>query len=127
MARILVVDDERHVTYVIALFLTKRGHAVTRAGDGRAALELLRTEPFDVLITDVSMPKMDGLSLIGNRDDIDRLSGVILLTGRSDFDNIAWAAQGKHRMRTIPKPFNPADVADAVADLTSSATAMTQT
>ena len=134
MAKILVVDDEAKVRNVLTLFLTKKGYDVTCAEDGEAALSLLRadqallcTDSFDVLIADVIMPKMDGLSLIGSGEVIDRLHGVIILTGSSNHENMAWVAQSNHRLRVIHKPFNPAHIAELVEDLMSSTSAMTET
>ena len=83
MARILVVDDQPHMTYLLGVHLGKAGHEVSTAADGESALELLRAESFDMAIVDVAMPKMDGLTLISHREVIDPLKGVIVLTCRT--------------------------------------------
>lgn len=63
--RILLVDDHRAIRRVMKRLIAREGHAVTTAGNGRVALELLEREPtpFDLVISDVSMPEMDGLAL----------------------------------------------------------------
>lgn len=64
MARILVVDDDKRIRALIRRGLKKLGHEVVEAGDGAAALERLRADPVDLLITDLYMPGMEGLELI---------------------------------------------------------------
>lgn len=119
MARVLAVDDQPHMTYIIATWLTENGHEVVRATDGAAALERLRAEPFDVLVTDVDMPRMDGLSLLRQHDAVNRLRGVIVLTGRCDYQDLDPAC-GKEKVRLLPKPFSPTRLAQLVEELLSS-------
>ena len=63
MAKIVVAEDDRHISRVIALWLERGGHKVLTAGDGKSALELLRREVPDLLITDYHMPRLSGLEL----------------------------------------------------------------
>jgi len=63
MARILVVDDEEGIRSYVAEALESDGHGVVQAADGEQALERLRERNFDLLITDLKMPGMDGLEL----------------------------------------------------------------
>ncbi|MGZ3421675.1 MAG: sigma-54-dependent transcriptional regulator [Polyangiales bacterium] len=62
--RILVTDDEEGVRTFLAEALERDGHEVEQAADGEAALRAAREEPFDVVITDLRMPKMDGMTLV---------------------------------------------------------------
>src|SRR4051812_23129308 len=64
LQRILVVDDEESMRHVLSVILREAGYEVTVAGDGAQALELVRAQPFDVVISDVRMPKLDGLELL---------------------------------------------------------------
>jgi len=64
MARILVVDDEEGVRSFLAEALEDDGHTVSSAEDGRAAAETLVRDRFDLMITDLRMPRMDGLELV---------------------------------------------------------------
>jgi len=61
--RILVVDDEQEITLVLRSGLTKHGYEVRVAGEGEAALELFQAWPPDLVLTDLSMPNMNGLKL----------------------------------------------------------------
>ncbi len=64
MARILVVDDEPKLGQLVAEMLQVDGHQVARAAGGREALERLAGDPFDVVITDLRMPEVDGLAVL---------------------------------------------------------------
>ena len=64
MARVLVVDDKELMRESIELTLRRSGHEVTTAVDGRQALELLSSARVDLLISDLKMPGMDGVSLL---------------------------------------------------------------
>jgi CheY-like chemotaxis protein len=64
MAHVLVVDDEGDSVDFVVRFLRRRGHRTTDAPDGQEALRLLLTERPDVVVLDVRMPQMDGISLL---------------------------------------------------------------
>ena len=64
MAKILVVDDDPVMIGLISLYLTRHAHEVTTAKNGREALARLHVESFDILITDIIMPEMDGYDLL---------------------------------------------------------------
>jgi two-component system, NtrC family, response regulator AtoC len=64
MARILVADDEQGLRAFVAEALEDDGHAVAQAADGAAALHLLAKESFDLLLTDLKMPRVDGMQLL---------------------------------------------------------------
>jgi len=61
---VLVIDDEHHVGDIIRRFLADKGYSVTVTKDGLEGLELLRRRPFDVLILDIYMPKLNGLETL---------------------------------------------------------------
>lgn len=64
MARVLVVDDDDNVRSMVADMLSMGGHSADAAADGRAALELARKNPYDLVILDRNMPGMDGLQVL---------------------------------------------------------------
>ena len=61
--RILVVDDDQHITLVLRSGLTKHGYDVRVAAEGQSALELFQLWTPDLVVTDLSMPNMDGLEV----------------------------------------------------------------
>jgi len=81
MARILVADDEEALRTFLSRALTLRGHSVSEAGDGAEALDRLSTESYDLLLSDIMMPIMDGiaLALTASRDYPDMK--ILMMTG----------------------------------------------
>ncbi len=82
-ARILVVDDERVIREILAEFLTLEGFSVNTVEDGEKALTELRLHPYDLLITDLKMPRLSGLQLL-ERIEAERL-GVLTVLGAYDY------------------------------------------
>jgi CheY-like chemotaxis protein len=62
--KILVVDDEQSMAQFLAIVLRKEGYQVSTVQNGRDALEKVKSEAFDVVITDIRMPGMDGIKLL---------------------------------------------------------------
>ena len=114
MSRILVVEDDPHILRLISMWLQRQGHVVFEARNGLAALELVRAEPVDILVSDINMPGMDGLALIDavmGEGCVRR--GVVVLTNRWDHaaisDRLAdWGVQ------VLPKPFSPTRLSELV-------------
>lgn len=79
--RILAVDDEAFVLELLVMVLRKSGHTVRSAVDGRAALNALQEETFDLVLTDLSMPDVDGLALAKVIKANNPMQKVVLLTG----------------------------------------------
>ncbi|HPX12093.1 MAG TPA: response regulator, partial [Syntrophales bacterium] len=61
--RVLVVDDEQPIRNLVNRAVQNAGYACQTAGDGQEALEILKREPVDVVITDIAMPGMNGIEL----------------------------------------------------------------
>src|SRR2546430_2244993 len=80
-ARVLVVDDESGIRSAVAKCLAHEGHEVVEAGDGASALQLLRDETFDIVITDLYMPSMDGMELIIRLEQMLSRPVVIAISG----------------------------------------------
>jgi CheY-like chemotaxis protein len=81
MAKILVVDDEEDIVRVVVKIMESRGHTVATAKDGPEALERVATDPPDVVILDLNLPKMDGFEVcrrIKERDDTRHIPVVMM-------------------------------------------------
>ena len=63
----LIAEDEEHLGAILEQFLRGRGYRVTVTRDGRAALDALHAEPFDVALLDIVMPELDGLEVLRQR------------------------------------------------------------
>jgi putative two-component system response regulator len=88
-ARILVVDDDPKVRSVLERVLLKDGHAIQTAENGHAALTAIERSAPDIILTDVTMPGMDGFELCQRlkMNVVTRLIPVVMVTGLSDRDN----------------------------------------
>jgi adenylate cyclase len=107
-ASALVVDDDAMNRMVLQRSLEREGHAVRVAANGRAALELLRSEPFDIVLLDVLMPEMDGLELLEliQSDDELRATPVIMISALEDMASVVRCIElGAEDY--LPKPFDP--------------------
>jgi EAL domain-containing protein (putative c-di-GMP-specific phosphodiesterase class I) len=80
-ARILVVDDETEVRNVMVRMLSNAGYEVCTAGDGEEALRLLECEAIDLIVTDLGMPKADGMTVLRTVRDKNLEMPVLLVTG----------------------------------------------
>ncbi len=80
MARILVVDDDQGMREFLEIMLTQEGYSVSTASDAGKALSRCRKEAFDLIITDLKMPKMDGIEFLREVKDLSPEALVILIT-----------------------------------------------
>ncbi|MFV0387514.1 MAG: sigma-54-dependent transcriptional regulator [Pyrinomonadaceae bacterium] len=86
MANLLIVDDEQSYRQLLSLIFEESGHTIRIARNGREALELLKEQPSEVVISDVRMPDMDGISLLREARKILPDLGVILMTAFATVD-----------------------------------------
>jgi two-component system cell cycle response regulator CpdR len=117
MPRVLIVDDEDSMRMLVARAIAMDGHDIATARDGAEALEILSSEQgaFDLLLTDIQMPVMDGIALaLATARDFPNLT-ILLMTGFADQRE---RASGLHAIAhdVITKPFSVADIRTAVAD-----------
>jgi CheY-like chemotaxis protein len=107
--RVLAVDDDRLVLFNTTAMLEELGHSVAEANSGEEALELLRQQPFDLVIADQAMPKMTGIQLIGAiREHWPRLP-VILATGYAELPG-----DMEVKPLILNKPFSETELARAL-------------
>lgn len=111
-ASILVVDDDEATVDLVRVYLERDQHHVTVAYDGRTALDLATKQPFDLIVLDWMLPKMDGLSLceqLRSKSDVP----IIMLTARvQESDKLLGLTSGADDYLT--KPFSPRELAARV-------------
>jgi DNA-binding NtrC family response regulator len=106
-ARVLVVDDEASARSGLEKLLRQEGYAVDVAPDGPAALEIASERPPDVVITDLKMPKMDGVELLGKLHEQDPDLPVIVVTAFGDVSSAVRAMRaGAEDYLTKPVDFD---------------------
>ncbi len=113
--RVLVVDDEAEVREIIRRVLGERGYIVAEAANGRLALQRLQEEPFELLITDLRMPEMDGEALLQACAALYPQMDIIVLTAYGTIQS-AVEAMKRGAADFITKPFRVAELEQKVAE-----------
>lgn len=129
MSRILVIDDDKYVRTSIRAVLEGVGHEVSDAGDADVGLGMQRSNPFDVAIVDLVMPKKEGLETIRElKHDYPNLP-IIAISGGGDIvrKNYIQAAELFGAVATLEKPFDGDELLSTVANvITNSGRAVQQ-
>ena len=123
MARVLVVDDDVLVRETVRLSLQAAKHSVRDAKNGREALDVLEREQFDLVISDIIMPDMDGIELIRTTRKLYPKCRILAMSGGGRSRNVDYLRMsrdlGSHW--TLAKPFTPEQLAKAVDDALATA------
>jgi DNA-binding NtrC family response regulator len=109
-ARILIIDDETEMVKLVADIARDHGHAPTGLTAAALALAALEVTPFDLVITDVRMPDVDGIDLIGQIHAYDPRIAIIAMTAFGSIDTAVRAVRAG-AVDYLPKPFQPGDMA----------------
>ena len=109
---ILVVDDDAEIAGAIAITLEREGYRCLKAADGLAAVDLALTKPVDLILLDVMMPKLDGLTALLRIREKRNLPVIVLSAKSEDSDKILGLSMGADDY--VTKPFNPQELAARV-------------
>jgi len=113
MARILLAEDEPSVREFVNRALVHRGHDVTTVNDGGEALEALEEDSFDLLLTDIVMPRVDGVALaLKVSKDYPKMR-IVLMTGYSAERDRAYNLDALVH-EVVSKPFTLAEICDSI-------------
>lgn len=107
MALILVIDDEVAIRRGVVAYLGRLGHEVTEATNGEDAVRLATEKRFDLVITDVNMPKMDGIEVINELRRAASTTPVIVISGGGIYPKelLLGSARALGAVSTLAKPF----------------------
>jgi CheY-like chemotaxis protein len=117
MARILIVEDDRNSRFLMTQILGRIGYEVVEADNGLSALDILkRDQRFDLIMSDIRMAKMDGLSLLRNLNETYPTIPVMMLSVHARAE---WVAEVLRRGATayLQKPFTKDQLVEAVQDI----------
>ena len=119
MASILLIDDDDTLRMVIAEVLRTAGHTVNEAPDGKSGLKLCRAGAYDLIITDMVMPDMDGVELMVGLQHTEPRPRVIAISGGSRLSKPVYLPLAKKlgAQRALQKPFRPEVLLQAVAEV----------
>ncbi|MBN8203443.1 vancomycin resistance response regulator transcription factor, VanR-F/VanR-M family [Bacillus sp. NTK034] len=105
---ILIADDEEDIADLIAIHLEKEGYHVIKVSDGQEAVRVVGTQPIDLLILDIMMPKMDGYEVTRRIREQHNMPIIFLSAKTSDFDKVQGLVIGADDYMT--KPFTPIEL-----------------
>ncbi|HUK11517.1 MAG TPA: response regulator [Stellaceae bacterium] len=115
MARILIAEDEKTVLTFVVRALTHAGHETVAVGDGLAALAALQEGSYDLLLTDIVMPGLDGIALALKASKDYPQMRILLMTGYASEQKRAHNLEALIH-RVIAKPFTLDEICAAVAE-----------
>ena len=113
MATILLAEDDESMRRFLAQALERAGHDVTSFGDGAQAFECLRGVRFDLLLSDIVMPGLDGIELAKRAADLDPALKIMFITG---FAAVALhpASEAPRHAKVLSKPFHLREIVHEV-------------
>ncbi len=119
MAKILIVDDDPDIGFILKKLLERKGHEAVTSLNGNEAMKCLELNPFDVVITDLIMPEMDGIELIMKMRITYPEQKVIAISGggRIDADVYLQMAKLLKVKHTFQKPIRGDALLKAIDDL----------
>jgi DNA-binding NtrC family response regulator len=109
MNRILIVDDEKKIRHILRIILEQKDYKIEEASNGAEALELIKTYHYSMVITDLKMPVMDGMTLLREIKSIDPDYPVIVLTAYGSIESAVEAIK-QGALDYITKPFEEENI-----------------
>ena len=107
---ILIVDDEPDIASTLSMLMTDEGYRVITATDGQEALKRFSSHPVDVVISDIRMPGVDGLSLLRRIKALDPEAAIIMMTGFASVENAVSAMKENGAYDYLLKPIEDIDI-----------------
>ena len=113
--RVLIVDDEAYIRRVIELKLKKKGYEVLMARNGEEALNIIKTQEPDAVVSDINMPKLNGRALCEQTDELkkERPFLTIVITSLISPDEQNWLSK-MHDTLLMEKPFSPSKLLESI-------------
>ena len=108
MATILIVDDEERIREVVKEYCLMEKYDVIEASDGLEALEMVKNNDIDLIVLDVMMPKLDGLSAFSKIKEIKKIPTIILSARSEEYDKLVGFELGVDDY--VTKPFSPTEL-----------------
>lgn len=118
MSRILIIDDNASIVATLTRLLQRAGHDVVATSDGQSGVRAFREHGADLVITDIFMPKQDGIQTILELRALDASARIIAISGGDHTRTLSALEDAAllGALRTLPKPFGTAELLRAVAE-----------
>lgn len=114
--QMLIVDDSATMRNMIKAVVQEMGHQCHTAQDGEKAFKLCQAQQFDLIITDINMPNMDGIELIRLIRESHNATPILVITTEGG-ENVKQAGKAAGASGWIVKPFNPDTLKRAISKL----------
>lgn len=116
MANILIVDDEPSLLRTVRTMLERQGHSVSQASDGKSALRQFEETPFDLVISDIYMPEMDGVEFLIRLHQLFPRAKIVAMSGggRLPKDKALRTMSTLGAIDILEKPFPPRELEEVV-------------
>lgn len=108
MYNILVCDDDKEIVNAIEIYLSNEGYHILKAYNGEEALQIVKTNEIHLIILDVMMPKMDGITAASNIRNQNQVPIIMLSAKSEDYDKVLGLNTGADDY--VTKPFNPIEL-----------------
>jgi len=114
--KVLVVDDDDDIRLLLCTILRQAGHEATGSATGRGALELARSEPFDLILLDLHVPDLDAWTFLVRSWEDPKVKKIpVVMVTASDDEGLAERAEAWGCRAFLRKPFQPEEVLATVA------------
>lgn len=119
MAKLLIVEDEKHQRELYAMEFEDEGYEVDQASNGKEAVDMVKANKYDLVIMDIRMPEMDGIEALGKILSRDKKIPIVIYTAYSNYKSnfMTWTADAY-----VTKSSNLDEIKDKVSEILASRT-----
>ncbi|HIX43748.1 chemotaxis protein CheY [Kurthia sp. 3B1D] len=116
MKKILIVDDQPGIRIVLQEVLKNEGYEIQTAGSGLEAIELIKNEDFDALLTDMKLPGMNGVEILQHAADLNKKFVIMMMTAYGE-QELVDQAKSLGAAHFFKKPFEIIEVRETINEL----------
>jgi two-component system response regulator TrcR len=118
--KILIVDDNKNWAFIVRMMLEEEGFEVQSAADGETGYSIYLSFRPDLVITDIQMPRMNGIELIGKIRELDRKVKTVYMSSEfNGFRSLLEREKGKFEVGLLKKPFNKEELLRLISKFSS--------
>jgi len=112
--KILIIDDEQDIREYLKKMLERKGYLAFTAADGEEGLQVIKDQEIEIIFSDITMPKLNGIAFLKEVHNYNIVAQVIMITGNANLDDCIEAVEYGANAYLL-KPINTQDMLDAIA------------